>query len=46
MKSSRYTIIAIILVVIALVVIAYMVWYQGAQEKALDYGVVNSEQAQ
>jgi hypothetical protein len=31
---------------IALVVIAYMVWYQGAQEKALDYGDVNSEQNQ
>ncbi|MFA5031046.1 MAG: hypothetical protein WC495_05675 [Patescibacteria group bacterium] len=46
MKSNRYTIIAMVLVTIALVVIAYMVWYQGAQEKALDYGAVNSEQSQ
>lgn len=42
MKISRTTLFSIIFAVIALVIIGYVVWYQGAQEDALDYGTITT----
>jgi|GEM_PF-4956443 len=46
MKRPPLLIISIIFAVIAFAIVGYVVWYQGAQEDALDYSNVQLNTSQ